>query len=85
MLATGISGWIPKRVNKLSYVRGCNQNKFICEIYYDRPDDCKIYPATIEDMVKDGCEMLEKQDLTYPKQAQKTLDILMSDSRPPYV
>lgn len=29
--------------------------------------------------------MLEKQDLTYPKQAQKTLDILMSDSRPPYV
>ncbi len=62
-----------------------NQNKFKCDIYYDRPDDCKIYPATIEDMVKEGCEMLEKQDFTYPKQAQKTLDMFMSDSWPPYV
>ncbi|KPK12019.1 MAG: hypothetical protein AMJ68_03495 [Acidithiobacillales bacterium SG8_45] len=59
-----------------------DQDKFICDIYFDRPDDCKIYPATIEDMARDGCEMLEKQDLTRPKQAQKTLDILMSDSRP---
>jgi len=62
-----------------------NQNKFSCDIYYDRPDDCKIYPATIEDMVKDGCEMLGKQDLTSPQQAQQRLDILMSGSRPPYV
>ena len=62
-----------------------NQNKFVCDIYYDRPDDCKIYPATIADMVKDGCEMLEKQDMSNPKQAQKTLDILMSDSRPLYM
>ena len=53
-----------------------NQDKFMCDIYYDRPDDCRIYPARIEDMVKDGCEMLEKQDLANPKQAQKTLDIL---------
>lgn len=62
-----------------------NQNKFVCDIYHDRPDDCKIYPATIKDMVKDGCEMLEKQDMTNPKQARKTLNILMSDSRPLYM
>ena len=59
-----------------------DQNKFTCTIYDDRPDDCKSYPVLIEDMIKDGCEMLEKQDLNHPKQAQKTLALLMSDSRP---
>jgi len=62
-----------------------NHNKYICEIYYNRPADCRIYPATIMEMVKDGCEMLEKRDLTNLKQTQETLDILMADSRPPYV
>ena len=61
-----------------------NQNKYICAIYYDRPDDCKYYPVTIEQMVKDECEMLEVQDLANPKQAQKTLNKLMADSRPPF-
>ncbi len=61
-----------------------DQEKYICDIYYDRPEDCKLYPATIEEMVKDGCEMLEKQDLANPKQAQQTLDIIMADDRPPY-
>ena len=60
-----------------------NQDKYICDIYEDRPDDCKYYPVTIEQMVKDECEMLEARDLTKPKQAQKTLDKLMVDSRPP--
>jgi len=60
-----------------------NQGKYICDIYYDRPDDCKHYPVTIDQMVKDECEMLEAQDLAKPKQAQKTLDRLMADSRPP--
>ena len=60
-----------------------NQGKYICDIYYDRPDDCKHYPVTIAQMVKDECEMLEVQDLAKPKQAQKTLDRLMADSRPP--
>lgn len=58
------------------------QNKYICEIYYDRPDDCKHYPVNIEQMVNDECEMLESQDLIKPKQAQKTLDDMMADSRP---
>ena len=60
-----------------------NQEKYTCDIYYDRPDDCKFYPVTIEQMVKDECEMLEKRDLDKPKQAQVALDKLMLDSRPP--
>jgi len=59
-----------------------NQNKYTCDIYYDRPDDCQQYPVTIDQMVKDECEMLEVQDLARPKRAQKTLDKLMADSRP---
>ena len=61
-----------------------NQNRYMCDIYYDRPDDCKYYPVTIEEMIKDECEMLEVQDLSNPKQAQRILDKLMADSRPPY-
>ncbi len=61
-----------------------NQNKYTCDIYHDRPDDCKYYPVTIEQMVTDECEMLEPQDLPNSKQAQKTLDKLMADSRPPF-
>lgn len=59
-----------------------NQEKYTCDIYYDRPDDCKYYPVTIEQMVQDECEILEEQDLAQPKQAQKILDKLMSESRP---
>ncbi|MBL1261382.1 MAG: YkgJ family cysteine cluster protein [Thiotrichaceae bacterium] len=61
-----------------------NQNKYICDIYYDRPDDCKYYPSTIDEMVVDGCEMLEKKDLSNPKQARKRLDQIMVDSRTPF-
>jgi Fe-S-cluster containining protein len=61
-----------------------DHNKYICDIYYDRPDDCKYYPVTIEQMLKDECEMLEVQDLANPRQAQETLNKLMADSRPPY-
>ena len=59
-----------------------DQKKYTCDIYYDRPDDCKHYPVTVEQMVKDECEMLEMRDLAKPKQAQKSLDRLMMDSRP---
>lgn len=59
-----------------------NQEKYTCDIYYDRPDDCKHYPVTIEQMVTDECEMLEGHDRAKPKQAQITLDKLMMDSRP---
>jgi Fe-S-cluster containining protein len=61
-----------------------NQNKYTCAIYYDRPDDCKYYPVTIDQMVKDECEMLEERDMANPKQAQKALNKLLADSRPPF-
>lgn len=60
-----------------------NQNKFICRIYHHRPDDCRHYPVKIDQMIQDECEMLEARDLANPKQAQRTLDVLMADSRPP--
>ena len=56
-------------------------NKYTCDIYYDRPDDCKFYPSTLDEMVGDNCEMLEKKDIANPKQGQKSLDIIMHDSR----
>ncbi|WP_101756757.1 YkgJ family cysteine cluster protein [Oceanicoccus sp. KOV_DT_Chl] len=57
--------------------------KYTCDIYEDRPEDCRHYPVSIDDMIKDDCEMLEVKDLNDRKQAQQTLDRLMSDSRPP--
>lgn len=33
-------------------------------------------------MAKDGCEILEEQDLAELKQAQHKLNLIMSDSRP---
>ncbi len=59
------------------------QEKYICSIYYDRPDDCKHYPVDIDQMIRDECEMLEPHDLANPKKAQQTLDLFMADSRPP--
>jgi len=57
---------------------------YTCDIYYDRPDDCKFYPVTIKQMIGDECEMLEDDDLKHPDQAQRSLDKLMADSRPPF-
>ncbi|MBV1905167.1 MAG: YkgJ family cysteine cluster protein [Pseudomonadales bacterium] len=57
-------------------------DKYLCAIYYDRPDDCKHYPVTIEQMIEDECEMLEVRDLHNLRKAQKDLDKLMIDSRP---
>jgi Fe-S-cluster containining protein len=59
-------------------------NVYTCDIYYDRPDDCKFYPVTIEQMISDNCEMLEAHDLIQPQQAQIKLDKMMSDSRPAF-
>lgn len=58
-------------------------NKYTCSIYLNRPEDCRHYPSLIDEMVRDGCEMIEVIDLKNPKKAQIKLDILMSDSRPP--
>ncbi len=69
-----------KRCPWLREVAG--ENKFSCDIYHDRPDDCKHYPVTIDQMIEDECEMLELKDLAKPKLAQQALDDIMSDSRP---
>ena len=61
-----------------------NQEIYTCDIYMDRPDDCKFYPVTITQMREDECEMLEVQDLTDTKRAQDELNKIMVDSRPPY-
>ena len=61
-----------------------HQNKYTCDIYFDRPDDCKYYPVTVEQMIQDDCEMIEQRDLANPKHTQKTLDKLMVDSRPAF-
>ena len=57
--------------------------KYTCDIYDDRPEDCRHYPVDIEQMVRDDCEMLERRDLVDLKRAQKKLDEIMIDSRPP--
>lgn len=59
-----------------------NSDIYTCDIYYDRPDDCRFYPTTIAEMVKDDCEMLESHDFVNTKQAQIRLDRIMADSRP---
>lgn len=57
--------------------------RFTCDIYDDRPEDCRHYPVDIAQMVRDDCEMLEPRDLENIKRAQKKLDEIMIDSRPP--
>lgn len=60
-----------------------DQEKYTCSIYHDRPEDCRHYPTSISEMVRDECEMIEAIDLGNPRRAQLKLDTLMSDSRPP--
>lgn len=57
-----------------------SQPRYTCDIYYDRPDDCKYYPSTIQEMILDECEMIEASDLKNLKKAQAKLDIIMTDS-----
>ncbi len=60
------------------------KNVYTCDIYFDRPDDCRYYPVTVKQMIADECEMLDEKDLQNPGSAQLSLDRLMKDSRPPF-
>ncbi len=60
---------------------GGKTEKYTCDIYFDRPDDCKYYPSNVQEMILDECEMIEPSDLKDLKKAQAKLDIIMSDSR----
>lgn len=72
-----------KTITRCPWLRQASESKkYSCDIYNDRPNDCKHYPVTIDQMIKDDCEMLEVKDLKRPKQAQQVLDKLMIDSRP---
>lgn len=53
-----------------------------CSIYFDRPNDCRYYPVSVTEMVRDECEMIEAIDIQDVKKAQIKLDKLMEDSRP---
>ena len=66
--------WLQKSADKSHYT---------CTIYEVRPEDCRHYPVDIAQMISDDCEMLQQRDLVDLKRAQKTLDTLMIDSRPP--
>ena len=57
--------------------------KTTCDIYEDRPEDCRHYPVDIPQMIEDECEMLEARDLKDLRRAQRKLDEIMIDSRPP--
>jgi len=57
---------------------------YTCDIYYDRPEDCRFYPVTVKQMINDECEMLQQGDLDNPQKAQKDLDKLLEDSRPSF-
>ena len=55
--------------------------KYTCDIYFNRPDDCKFYPSNVQEMIRDECEMIEDSDLLDLKKAQTMLDFIMIDSR----
>lgn len=63
--------WLRKTPGKQHYT---------CAIYFDRPEDCRVYPTTLADMLNDECEMLEPKDIANTKQAQKALDKIISQS-----
>ena len=62
--------WLTKQAN----------NIYTCAIYFDRPEDCRYYPSTIQEMIQDQCEMLEANDLRDVRNAQKRLNNIMADS-----
>lgn len=57
-----------------------NSHTYTCAIYFNRPDDCRYYPSSIEEMIRDECEMLEPNDLKQTKKAQHALKMIMQDS-----
>ena len=64
-------------------VRAADDTRFSCAIYHDRPEDCRHYPVDIGQMIRDDCEMLEPSDRADHERAQRRLDLLMIDERPP--
>ncbi len=60
------------------------QEKYICRIHELRPDCCHGYPVNIDQMLRDGCEMLEPGDLDRSlEDLQRDLQALRGSSDPP--
>ena len=82
-----IDAWEESRPDIFAFVRDGkiweqeDQARYVCSIYDDRPNDCRLYPSNIDEMLRDECEMLEPHDLSNTTKAQKTLDELMAESR----
>lgn len=55
-----------------------NSSVYTCDIYFDRPEDCRVYPARVSDMLADGCEMLDPSDERDLVSAQQTLETKFS-------
>ena len=55
--------------------------RFLCDIYEVRPEDCRLYPSNIDEMVRDDCEMLEPCDLDDRGRAERKLDAIMIHDR----
>lgn len=67
--------WLRKETRKKT-----NQSQYTCAIYFDRPEDCRIYPANVDEMLIDECEMLEPKDLNEIKLAQVEFELKFKDS-----
>ncbi len=55
--------------------------KYTCGIYLNRPEDCRLYPSLVSEMIRDECEMIELKDFNNQKEAQIRLNLIMADSR----
>jgi len=48
-----------KPITLCPFLREQPNKVYTCDIYHDRPEDCRFYPVTITEMINDDCEMLE--------------------------
>lgn len=57
-----------EEMNRCPWLRKLpRKEKYKCRIHEVRPDVCRAYPVDIDQMVSDGCEMLEDGDLDKPR------------------
>lgn len=76
LLDLWVSPTTGEEANRCPWLRKLpKKDSYKCRIHDVRPDVCRGYPVSIEQMKEDGCEMLEETDLKLnKKQAKKTLD-----------
>lgn len=58
-----------------------NREKYKCRIHEVHPEACNGYPVNIQQMIDDGCEMIEEDDLLKPRnELERDLDKLRNES-----